>query len=111
MVQANVVAAAEMARPALLAHALKLTRGHHAAAEDLVQDAYVRMVEKPPAYRSRAKTRAWLMLVMRHIWSDRFPPERSPDPEINRERFTVALRGGRGPNELFLAAGAVPLDD
>jgi len=101
---------AAAARPALLAHALHLTRDLPAA-EDLVQDTYVRMMERPPHSRSKRKVQAWLMLVMRHLWADRFPRRCPALTAAEKELFRrAALRGGRGSRELVFAAGATSLD-
>lgn len=100
---------AAAARPALLAHALHLTQDP-AAAEDLVQDAYVRMMERPPRSRAKAKVQGWLMIVMRNLWADRFPRHVLLSPEERNLALRVALRGGRGPLELPDAAGAESLD-
>ena len=122
MISASVATIAVRARPALLAHALRLTWGHQAAAEDLVQEAYVRFVENPPRCRKPSKVKGWLIIVMRNLWFDRFPRLRSDDPEARREFRMVAmrdsgqeyraaaLRGGCGPREFVFAAGAESLD-
>ncbi len=71
-----------------------------------VQDAYVRMVERPPHFRSGIKLQAWLAIVMRHTWADRFPRHKIEDPAFNRLLRRAALRGGCGKNEFLFAAGA-----
>jgi len=104
-------------RPVLLSAAIHLTRNQDAA-EDLVQEAYLRMVERPPRSRSKRKVQAWLMLVMRHVWADRFPRptagKRRTAPRPAGERgemlMRAALRGGAGPRELIFAAGADSFD-
>src|SRR5579859_4718506 len=117
--QASLADTSAAVRPALLAHALRLTQSYspmgepildHAAAEDLVQDAYVRMLERPPRSRSKAKVQGWLMIVMRNLWADRFPRHATLNAEERGQALRIALRGGRGPRELPDAAGADSLD-
>ena len=59
-------------RPALVKHALRLCNGNLAAAEDLVQDTYVRWWERPPRCRKAIKVKGWLMIVMRNLFMARF---------------------------------------
>lgn len=46
--------------PALLMLAQRLLRGHHADAEDAVQEAWVRAVRLLPAFRGESSARTWL---------------------------------------------------
>ena len=51
--------------PALLARAKELTHSRERA-EDLVQDAYLICLAKPPKFRSNAKLLNWFRVVMVH---------------------------------------------
>jgi DNA-directed RNA polymerase specialized sigma24 family protein len=55
-------------QPSLLAHAraLEPDRG-----EDLLQDAYVRFLEKPPRAKTPAKLKRWFRTVIRNLHFDR----------------------------------------
>jgi DNA-directed RNA polymerase specialized sigma24 family protein len=64
------VTAAVGLRPQLLLKALELANGNLPDAEDLVQDAYLKFVAKPPAPRGPAQLRNWLRTVLRRRWID-----------------------------------------
>jgi RNA polymerase sigma-70 factor (ECF subfamily) len=58
-------------RDALRGVALKLTRGHAAEADDLVQDTFERALARPDALAQARAVRAWLCTIMRHLHIDR----------------------------------------
>jgi len=53
-------------RPQLLKRALELCGRRDADAEDLVQDAYLAMIAKPPSPRTPSQLKHWLRSVMRN---------------------------------------------
>jgi RNA polymerase sigma-70 factor (ECF subfamily) len=79
--------------PALFRLALRLLGGDHAGAEDVVQEAWIRAVERLPVYRFEAALRTWLCgfvvncarEAVRHRAAARRaapdpPPEPAPEP-------------------------------
>lgn len=56
--------------PSLLDRAFELV-GTQADAQDLVQTAYLRMLEKPPATTDPVKFKHWMCVVMKNIAWDR----------------------------------------
>jgi RNA polymerase sigma-70 factor (ECF subfamily) len=71
----------EQHRALLLRLARELVRGE-AAAEDLVQESFLRALERPP--RSRAALRAWLAAVLRRLASNRGRSRRRADARERR---------------------------
>lgn len=65
LAKAEVIAAIH---PALLARAKELDP---VTGEDLLQDAYVRFLERPPRARSAVKIKHWLRTVMLNMHIDR----------------------------------------
>lgn len=57
--------------PSLLIYAYDLTRDR-SAAEDIVQEAYLRYCEKPPRGSGPAQVRSWLNKVIRNLVIDHF---------------------------------------
>lgn len=51
--------------------ALELCSGDAEQAEDLVQDTYVRLLERRPTYRSDRQLEHWMRKVMRNLNNDR----------------------------------------
>lgn len=66
MVSANVIAELQ---PSLLRQARRLT-GSQDAAEDLVQETWVRYFEKPPRVRNPLRVLGWLSITMRNLLID-----------------------------------------
>ncbi len=56
----------EAARGAVYAAALGMLRDHHAA-QDLCQDAFVRIWESAPRYRSTGSPMAWMLTITRNL--------------------------------------------
>ena len=56
--------------PALWRLALRLTNGHEPTAEDIVQDAWLRAVERLPAFRWQSKLRTWLCGFVVNRWRE-----------------------------------------
>lgn len=56
----------EAARGAVYAAALGILRDHHAA-QDLAQDAFVRIWESAPRYRSEGCPMAWMLTITRNL--------------------------------------------
>jgi RNA polymerase sigma-70 factor, ECF subfamily len=72
---------------------LRSATGSSAAADDLVQDVYLRVVQRVSSYESRGRERAWLFTIARRLVIDRFRRERKTSglPELSRPA-TQALR-------------------
>ena len=51
--------------------ALKLCKGASAAADDLVQDTYVRALRARDRYENRGITRTWLVVILHNLFIDR----------------------------------------
>ena len=68
--------------PSLLTHAYSLT-GNMAIAEDIVQDAYLRMCEKPPRATGDSQFRAWMNVVIKNLVVDHFRQAKI-EGELNR---------------------------
>jgi RNA polymerase sigma-70 factor (ECF subfamily) len=83
----------ERHRTFLVRLARDLTRGE-AAAEDLVQDAFVRALERPPA--SVFALRAWLARVLHHLAVNRM---RAEERSAQRERRVARPQGVAPPDE------------
>ena len=61
---------AQLQQP-LLRQARGLTASEEDA-EDLVQAAFVRFIERPPEWRGLAKAKNWLNTVMQNLAADRY---------------------------------------
>ena len=66
----------ERHKAALYGYLLRLT-GSQAAAEDIFQEVFLKLVKNPSAYGEREKFRAWLFTVARNAAMDHFRRESS----------------------------------
>ena len=57
-----------------------ITGGDGHATEDLVPDALVQMLERPPKVTTPGRLKAWLSTVMTRFWVDRFRREYGYEP-------------------------------
>lgn len=67
----DLAAIARAHREPLRGLALKLTRGHRAEADDLVQDTFERALARPAALAEVRGVRAWLGTILRNLHIDR----------------------------------------
>ena len=67
----DLAAVARAHREPLRGLALKLTRGHRAEADDLVQDTFERALARPAALAEVRDVRAWLGTIVRNLHVDR----------------------------------------
>jgi RNA polymerase sigma-70 factor (ECF subfamily) len=56
--------------PALYGLALRLSGGHHADAQDLVHDAWIRAVERAAQFQWRSAFRSWLCGIVVNLWRE-----------------------------------------
>ena len=80
--------------PALLGFASRLCAGELSAAEEIVQEAWVRAARSLPSFRWESRLRTWLSGVVVNSWRDRV---RARGREEAWERELDALPGGEVP--------------
>lgn len=100
----------EAARGAVYAAALGILRDHHAA-QDLAQDAFVRIWESAPRYRSEGSPMAWMLTITRNL--ARMALRGAGRQQTLTEEEWAALPGGGEPGEdaLVLREALQSLDE
>ena len=88
----------------------KRLTGDAAAAEDLTQEVFLKVVRGGDRYEPRERERAWVFRIARNILLDRRRHEvRSPAPDSPLELFTVPSQGTRA--SLREALALIPAED
>lgn len=99
-------------RGAVYAAALGVLGNHHAA-QDVTQDAFVRLWEAAPSYRSQGSPMAWILTVTRNLALTALRQEGRTEG-LSPEAWE-AIPGGEGPEEaedrLVLKAAMGALDE
>lgn len=100
----------EAARGAVYAAALGMLRDPHAA-QDLCQDAFVRIWESAPRYRSEGSPMAWMLTITRNL--ARMALRGAGRQQTLTEEEWAALPGGGAPGEdaLVLREALQSLDE
>ena len=100
--------------PRILAHAYRLT-GNHAEAEDIVQDAMLRLWRLAPEWRQgEAKVTTWLYRVVANLCMDRLRRtpmsslEAGPEPEDEAPSAADGLQMQARADALQMALGRLP---
>ena len=100
--------------PRILAHAYRLT-GNHAEAEDIVQDAMLRLWRLAPEWRQgEAKVTTWLYRVVANLCMDRLRRtpmsslEAGPEPEDDAPSAADGLQMQARADALQMALGRLP---
>jgi len=81
-----------------LVHGILLAYVSYHEAEDLMQDVFVKALERLPELREPAAFRGWLLAIARHIATDH---QRSKKPEAEPTQPLVAGKSARPDGEAF----------
>jgi RNA polymerase sigma-70 factor (ECF subfamily) len=94
----------------LYGFALRLTRGDEGAAQDIVQDTWMRAVSRLPEFRWQSSLKSWLHAVALNVYREelrRRDVRQRKLPEVQR-RFTVVRGTGPPLLDLERAVGELP---